>query len=38
VKLRVAEQAVSLDGYEDNGSREHGTNALIDRLAASLGG
>ncbi len=38
VKLKVAEQAVFLDGYEDNGSREHGTNALMDRLAASLQG
>jgi len=38
VKLKVAEQAVFLDGYEDNGSREHGTNALMDRLVASLQG
>lgn len=26
-----------LDGYDDAGRREHGTNALIDALAASLG-
>jgi uncharacterized protein YndB with AHSA1/START domain len=38
VKLKVAEQAVFLDGYEDSGSREHGTNALMDRLVASLQG
>lgn len=25
-----------LDGYEDNGSREHGTNALMDALEKSL--
>jgi len=36
VKLRVSEQAFFLNGYADNGSREHGTNALMDRLAASL--
>jgi len=36
VKLKVAEQAVFLDGYEDNGSREHGTNWLMDKLVASL--
>jgi uncharacterized protein YndB with AHSA1/START domain len=38
VRLKVAEQAVFLDGYEDNGSREHGTNALMDKLVASLEG
>jgi uncharacterized protein YndB with AHSA1/START domain len=38
VKLKVAEQAVFLDGYEDGGSREHGTNFLMDKLIASLGG
>ena len=38
VKLKVAEQAVFLDGYEDNGSREHGTNLLMDKLVASLTG
>ena len=38
VKLKVAEQAVFLDGYEDNGSRERGTNVLMDKLVASLEG
>jgi len=38
VKLKVAEQAVFLDGYDDNGSREHGTNFLMDKLVASLEG
>ena len=38
VKLKVSEQAVFLDGYEDNGSREHGTNFLMDKLVASLEG
>jgi uncharacterized protein YndB with AHSA1/START domain len=38
VKLKVAEQAVFLDGYEDNGSREHGTNWLMDKLVATIGG
>ena len=38
VKLKVAEQAVFLNGYDDNGSREHGVNFLMDRLVASLEG
>jgi uncharacterized protein YndB with AHSA1/START domain len=38
VKLKVAEQGVFLDGYEDNGAREHGTNALMDKLVATIGG
>jgi len=38
VKLKVAEQAVFLDGYEDNGARERGTNMLMDKLAATIGG
>jgi len=38
VKLKVAEQAVFLDGYDDNGSRERGTNMLMDKLVASLEG
>jgi uncharacterized protein YndB with AHSA1/START domain len=38
VRLKVAEQGVYLDGYEDGGAREHGTNALMDKLVASLGG
>jgi hypothetical protein len=25
-----------VDGYEDNGSREHGTGILLDQLVASL--
>jgi uncharacterized protein YndB with AHSA1/START domain len=36
VKLKVSEQAVFLDGYEDNGARERGTNMLMDKLVASL--
>jgi uncharacterized protein YndB with AHSA1/START domain len=38
VKLKVDEQAVFLDGYEDNGAREHGTNWLMDKLVATLDG
>jgi uncharacterized protein YndB with AHSA1/START domain len=38
VKLKVSEQAVFLDGYENNGSRERGTNWLMDKLVASLEG
>ncbi len=38
VRLKIAEQAVFLDGYEDGGAREHGTSALMDRLVASLEG
>jgi uncharacterized protein YndB with AHSA1/START domain len=38
VKLKVAEQAVFLNGYEDDGNRERGTNVLMDKLVASLGG
>ena len=38
MKLKVAEQAVFLNGFEDNGSREHGTNFLMDKLVASLTG
>lgn len=34
--LRITEQAVFLDGYEDNGSRERGTRELIERIARSL--
>jgi uncharacterized protein YndB with AHSA1/START domain len=36
VRLKVSEQAVFLNGYEDDGSREHGTNFLMDRLVASI--
>jgi len=35
-RLVVTEQGVFLDGYEDKGSREHGTGALLDRLGAAL--
>lgn len=35
-KLRVTEQGAFLDGYDDAGSREHGTNHLMDQLVASL--
>jgi uncharacterized protein YndB with AHSA1/START domain len=33
-KLSVTEQHAFVDGYEDNGSRERGTNDLIDQLVA----
>ena len=35
-RLIVTEQGVFLDGYDDAGSRERGTRALIDRLGAEL--
>ncbi len=35
--LMVAEQGAFLDGYDDAGSREHGTGYLLDRLGESLG-
>lgn len=38
VKLKISEQAVFLNGYEDNGSRERGTNFLMDKVVASLVG
>ena len=34
--LRLTEQGVFLDGLDANAAREHGTNELIDALAASL--
>jgi uncharacterized protein YndB with AHSA1/START domain len=34
--LKVTEQGAFLDGYDDAGSREHGTNYLLDALGASL--
>jgi uncharacterized protein YndB with AHSA1/START domain len=37
-RLVVNEQGAFLDGYEDAGSREHGTGFLLDRLGASLKG
>ncbi len=36
VRLTVTEQGAFLDGFEDGGSREHGTGLLLDRLGASL--
>jgi uncharacterized protein YndB with AHSA1/START domain len=36
-KLVVTEYGDFLDGYDDNGSREHGTNYLMDQLGKSLG-
>ena len=36
-KFKLCEQGAFLDGYDDAGSREHGTNELIDRMEASLG-
>lgn len=35
-KLKITEQAAYLDGFEDGGGREEGTNKLIDQLVASL--
>jgi uncharacterized protein YndB with AHSA1/START domain len=35
-RLKVAEQGAFLDGYDDAGSREHGTGLLLDALGASL--
>ena len=34
--LMVTEQGAFLDGYDDAGSREHGTGVLLDGLGASL--
>jgi hypothetical protein len=34
--LRVTEQGAFLDGYDDAGSRVHGTGHLLDALGASL--
>jgi uncharacterized protein YndB with AHSA1/START domain len=36
--LAVTEQGVFLDGYDDAGSREHGTGLLLDALGAALAG
>jgi uncharacterized protein YndB with AHSA1/START domain len=36
--LTVTEQGAFLDGYDDAGSREHGTGLLLDRLGAALAG
>lgn len=35
-RLTLTEQGVYLDGYDDAGSREHGTGVLLDQLGASL--
>jgi len=35
-RLIVTEQGVFLDGYDDAGSRERGTGALLDKLGAAL--
>jgi uncharacterized protein YndB with AHSA1/START domain len=35
-RLMVTEQGAFLDGYDDAGSREHGTGFLLDALGASL--
>jgi uncharacterized protein YndB with AHSA1/START domain len=37
-RVRLTEQGAFLDGYDDAGSREHGTNILLDRLGAALSG
>jgi hypothetical protein len=37
-KLTLTEYGDYLDGYDDAGSREHGTNWLIDNLGRSLEG
>ncbi|HEU0096996.1 MAG TPA: SRPBCC domain-containing protein [Rhizomicrobium sp.] len=37
-KLVLTEYGDYLDGYDDAGSREHGTNALMDRLGEFVGG
>jgi uncharacterized protein YndB with AHSA1/START domain len=34
--LKVTEQGAFLDGYDDAGSREHGTGYLLDRLGTTL--
>jgi uncharacterized protein YndB with AHSA1/START domain len=36
-RLLLTETGAFLDGYDDAGSREHGTNFLMDSLGASLG-
>ena len=37
-KLIVTEQGVFIDGYDDNGSRERGTNGLMDNLVRVVDG
>jgi uncharacterized protein YndB with AHSA1/START domain len=36
-KFTLTEYGDYLDGYDDAGNREHGTNALMDRLGAFVG-
>jgi uncharacterized protein YndB with AHSA1/START domain len=36
--IKYTEQCAFLDGYPDNGSREHGSRELIEQLAKSLDG
>ncbi len=35
-QLKITEQGVFLDGYDDAGSRERGTRFLVERIAESL--
>lgn len=35
-RLLLTETGAFLDGYDDAGSREHGTNLLVDRMGQSL--
>ena len=35
-RLIQTEQGAFLDGYDDNGSREHGSNEIMDKLSAYL--
>lgn len=35
-KLTLTEQGAFLDGYDDAGQREHGTNLLMDRVVEVL--
>jgi hypothetical protein len=35
-RLVMTEQGAFLDGYDDAGSREHGSNFLLDALGVSL--
>jgi uncharacterized protein YndB with AHSA1/START domain len=37
-KLKMTEQGVFLDGYDDNGSRERGSREIVDKLSAYLEG
>ena len=37
-KLAVTEHGAFLDGYDDAGGREHGTNILLDQLGRALRG